>query len=86
MGPDPALPAPAKTAIPTVKVASAKGWSAGEKPTPAAGLAVSAFADKLQHPRWIYVLPNGDVLVAETDAPERPEEGKSLKGKAMASS
>jgi glucose/arabinose dehydrogenase len=84
MGPNPALPAPAKTAIPTVKVAPAKGWSAGQKPTPAAGLAVNAFADNLQHPRWLCVLPNGDVLVAETNAPERPEEGKSLKGKAMA--
>jgi glucose/arabinose dehydrogenase len=83
MGPEPALPAPAKTAIPTVKIAPAKGWPAGAKPTAAPGLAVAAFAQGLDHPRWLYVLPNGDVLVAETAAPERPEEGKSLKGKVM---
>jgi glucose/arabinose dehydrogenase len=49
-------------------------------PTPAPGLAVQAFASGLDHPRWLYVLPNGDVLVAETNAPPRPEEGRSIKG------
>jgi len=79
-GQNPPLPEPTKSLIPTVKVAPAKGWAAGTKPTAAAGLAVEAFATGLDHPRWLYVLPNGDVLVAETNAPERPEEGKGIKG------
>lgn len=74
-GYNPALPKPEKSLIPTVKVAKATGWPAGGKPAAAAGLAVNAFADKLDHPRWIYTLPNGDVLVAETNAPPKPDEG-----------
>ena len=83
MGPDPQLPPPHKTLIPTVHIAPAKGWPAGGKPVAAPGTTVTAFASGLEHPRWIYVLPNGDVLVAETNAPPRPEEGKSIKGRAM---
>jgi glucose/arabinose dehydrogenase len=83
VGPDPQLPEPAETMIPTVKVAPAKGWPAGVTPKAAAGRQVTAFATDLQHPRWVYVLPNGDVLVAETSAPKRPEEGKGIKGRAM---
>jgi glucose/arabinose dehydrogenase len=79
-GPDPTLPAPDARLIPTVHTAPAKGWAAGETPQAAAGMRVNAFATGLDHPRWVYVLPNGDVLVAETNAPERPEEGKGLKG------
>ncbi len=79
-GQNPPIPEPTKTLIPTVKIAPAKGWAAGAKPTAAAGLAVEAFATGLDHPRWLYVLPNGDVLVAETNAPERSEEGKGIKG------
>jgi glucose/arabinose dehydrogenase len=75
VGPDPALPPPVKTLIPTVKVAPAKGWPDGIKPQPASGIAVTAFASGLDHPRWVYVLPNGDVLVAESDAPPKPESG-----------
>ena len=83
-GPDPQLPPPNKTLVPTVHIASAKGWAAsGGKPTAGAGLAVSAFATGLDHPRWLYVLPNGDVLVAESNAPPQPEEGKGLKGHVM---
>jgi glucose/arabinose dehydrogenase len=52
-------------------------------PTAAAGGTVTPFAVGLEHPRWVYVLPNGDVLVAETAAPKRPDEGKSLKGRVM---
>jgi glucose/arabinose dehydrogenase len=80
VGPSPTLPAPDKQLLPTVHVATAVGWPAGAKPEPAAGLAVTAFATGLDHPRWLYVLPNGDVLVAETNAPPRPEEGKGVKG------
>jgi glucose/arabinose dehydrogenase len=73
VGPDPTLPPPNKSLIPTVNIAPAKGWGANELPTPAAGLSVTALAKDLDHPRWLHVLPNGDVLVAESDAPERPE-------------
>jgi glucose/arabinose dehydrogenase len=79
-GPNPPIPEPTKSFIPTLNIATAKGWPDGAKPTPAAGLAVTAFASGLDHPRWLYVLPNGDVLVAETNAPERPEDSKGIKG------
>src|ERR1043165_628223 len=69
IGANPQLPAPNKTLLPTVHIAEAKGWPEGKKPTPAQGLAVTAFATGLDHPRWVYVLPNGDVLVAESDHP-----------------
>ena len=74
MGPNPQLPPPEKTLIPTVKIAPATGWPAGVTPTPAAGWRVNAFASGLDHPRWLYVLPNGDVLVAESNAPPKPEQ------------
>jgi glucose/arabinose dehydrogenase len=80
MGSQPALPPPSKSLIPVVNVVTAKGWPAGAKPTAASGTAVVAFAQGLEHPRWVYVLPNGDVLVAETNAPPRPEDGKGIKG------
>jgi glucose/arabinose dehydrogenase len=79
-GPSPQLPAPTKTLIPTVNIAPAKGWPAGATPTPASDLAVVAFAEDLDHPRWVYVLPNGDVLVAETNAPARPDHATGIKG------
>src|SRR5215213_2123729 len=79
MGPKPALPEPEKSLIPTVKVAKATGWSAGAKPTGAPGTSVVAYAAELRHPRWLHVLPNGDVLVAETNAPPRPDDGKGIK-------
>jgi glucose/arabinose dehydrogenase len=72
-GREPVLPPPKQSLIPTVDIAPAKGWPQGVKPTPAQGLAVKAFARGLDHPRWLYVLPNGDVLVAETNAPAKPE-------------
>jgi glucose/arabinose dehydrogenase len=79
-GPNPTLPAEVHNPIPTINIAPAKGWPEGGKPTPAAGLAVNALASGLDHPRWLYVLPNGDMLVAETNAPERPEDGKGVRG------
>ena len=79
-GANPALPEPVKRLIPTVDIAPAVGWPAGQMPTPAAGLAVTAFATNLDHPRWMFVLPNGDVLVAESNAPARPDDDKGLKG------
>jgi glucose/arabinose dehydrogenase len=82
-GPAPVLPPPKRTLIPTVKIAKATGWPPGEAPTPAAGLQVGAFATGLDHPRWVYVLPGGDVLVAETNAPARPKDDDSLKAKIM---
>lgn len=83
MGPDPVLPAPQRSLIPTVNIAPAVGWSQGEAPVPAAGLAVQAFARDLDHPRWLHVLPNGDVLVAETNAPPRPQDAAGIKGAVM---
>jgi glucose/arabinose dehydrogenase len=82
-GPEPQLPQPKHMLIPTVNIAPAEGWPAGAAPTPAQGMAVAAFARDLQHPRWVYVLPNGDVLVAESSAPPQPEEGKGVKAKIM---
>ena len=82
-GPNPNLPAPQKQLIPTVNVAKANPWPAGTAPVAATGLAVKAFATGLTHPRWLLVLPNGDVLVAETNAPPKPEDGKGLKGMVM---
>jgi len=78
-GANPELPAPEKSLIPTVNVSEAKPWQPDQAPTAAKGLAVARFACELDHPRWLYVLPNGDVLVAETNAPERPEDGKGIK-------
>ncbi|XID74992.1 PQQ-dependent sugar dehydrogenase [Alkanindiges sp. WGS2144] len=82
-GPQPVLPEPKKQLIPTVHIAPAKGWPTGTMPIPAAGLKVQPFAAGLDHPRWLYVLPNGDVLVAETNAPPKPDDSKGIKGKLM---
>ena len=80
IGPSPTLPQPHKTLVPTVHIAPAKGWTEGAKPTAVSGLAVNAFARDLAHPRWLYVLPNEDVLVAESDGPPRSEDAKGIKG------
>jgi glucose/arabinose dehydrogenase len=80
-GAQPTLPEPERSLFPTVHVATAIGWPDGSTPQAAPGLAVNAFASGLEHPRWLYVLPNGDVLVAETNAPPRPEDGKGIKAK-----
>ena len=64
-GSTPDIPAARPQAIPTLKMPTARGWSGDHKPTAAAGLKVNAFARGLKHPRWMHVLPNGDVLVAE---------------------
>ena len=82
-GPQPTLPAPNRTLIPTVNIAPAKGWPVGATPQAAAGTRVVAYASGLDHPRWLYVLPNGDVLVAETNAPPKPDDGKGIKGWVM---
>jgi glucose/arabinose dehydrogenase len=82
-GPQPRLPPPERTLIPTVNIAPAMGWSPGQAPTPAPNTQVNAFARDLDHPRWLYVLPNGDVLVAETNAPPKPDDAKGLKGWVM---
>ncbi|WP_145013113.1 PQQ-dependent sugar dehydrogenase [Pseudomonas oryzihabitans] len=70
-GPTPTLPEPHRTLLPTINVAPAVGWSEGGRPIAAPGTQVQAFASGLDHPRWLYVLPNGDVLVAESNAPKR---------------
>jgi glucose/arabinose dehydrogenase len=82
-GPQPVLPAPDRQLIPTVNVAPVQRWTAAQHPAVAAGLAIHAYARDLDHPRWLYVLPNGDVLVAETNAPPKPDDSKGIKGAIM---
>jgi glucose/arabinose dehydrogenase len=79
-GAHPQLPSPNKTLLPTMDIARAVGWPTGTKPQAAAGLSVAAYAHDLDHPRWLYTLPNGDVLVAETNAPPKPDDSKGIKG------
>jgi glucose/arabinose dehydrogenase len=79
IGTNPTLPSPEHSLIPVVNIAPAKGWPTEGKPVAVLGTFVSGFAEGLDHPRWIYVLPNGDVLVAETNAPARPESQKGIK-------
>jgi glucose/arabinose dehydrogenase len=83
LGPEPQIPEPTRTLVPTVHVPEATGWPEGRHPAVAEGLTLTAFASGLDHPRWIHVLPNGDVLVAESDHPPQPEEGRDLKGRIM---
>ena len=82
-GPQPTLPPPQQRLIPTVHIAPAQGWPAGTTPLAAPGTQVVAFAVGLDHPRWLLVLPNGDVLVAETNAPPKPDGAKGIKGWVM---
>jgi glucose/arabinose dehydrogenase len=79
-GPAPNLPEPERTLIPTLNVAPADPWPQGTAPVPAPGLAARAYASGLTHPRWLYVLPNGDVLVAETNKPADARDPPSLRG------
>jgi glucose/arabinose dehydrogenase len=79
-GPSPALAAPQSSLLPTVNIAPIKQRTAGTMPTAPAGFTVTAFAQGLEHPRWLYTLPNGDVLVAESDAPKEHDEGSGVFG------
>jgi len=79
-GTNPELVEPAGGLLPTVKPARAVGWPEGLTPSPAAGLAVNRFAGDLEHPRWLKVLPNGDVLVAESNAPQTEGGMSGIKG------
>ncbi len=79
-GPHPDLSSPSGGIIPTINIAPAKGWSLGGKPIVEKGFSITAYAADLNHPRWLYVLPNGDVLVAESNAPEKHDEGGGIKG------
>ena len=81
VGPHPVIKPVDKPLIPTVQVAVAKGWPAGAKPSAPPGIVVTPFATGLHHPRWLYVLPNGDVLVAETNTPPKPDDAKGLVAK-----
>ncbi len=80
-GPSPEITAPRKETFPTINVADVKPWGANEAPEAAQGLTVARFADGLDHPRSMLVLPNGDVLVAETNSP--PRENKGVEGMVM---
>jgi glucose/arabinose dehydrogenase len=79
-GPNPTLPEPKSSWIPTVNIATATGWRNGERPVAASGFAVAAFATGLEHPRTVYTLPNGDVLVTETNAPPKPDDASGIRG------
>jgi glucose/arabinose dehydrogenase len=79
-GEKPDLPKPQKQLIPTVNIAQAASWEGEDRPTAPAGFKVTALARDLKHPRWLYVLPNGDILVAETDAPKKPDDSRGIKG------
>ena len=79
-GTRPRIAAPRTSLVPLFKIAKPIGWKAGEAPVPAPGLAVRPFADRLDHPRALLTLPNGDILVAETDAPPKPDDGQGFKG------
>lgn len=79
-GPNPPLQAPQKSLIPQVGVPEVVGWPAGAAPKAPPGFTVSRFAEKLDHPRWLLVLPNGDVLVAESAAPPKTAEDHSSTG------
>jgi glucose/arabinose dehydrogenase len=80
-GPSPVLAAPDKSLIPTIHIAKAKPWEGQAMPRAAPGMQVSPVARGLHHPRWLYVLPNGDILVAESDTPPKPEDAKGIRGK-----
>ena len=83
IGPNPQLAKPVKRMMPTVHIPPAKGWPEGARPVAAPGLTVAALATGLDHPRWVYVPPNGDALMAESNAPPKPDDGKSTKGAVM---
>ena len=78
-GKQPTIGAPREQVIPTVNIAKPVGWAKDARPTVAQGLAIQRFATDLDHPRWLYELPNGDVLVAETNSPPRKEAGLTQK-------
>jgi glucose/arabinose dehydrogenase len=80
-GPSPVIVTPKKELIPTVAISPAKGWGSDGAPHAADGTQVNALVRGLQHPRWLYVLPNGDVLVAESEAPPKPDDSKGISGK-----
>ncbi len=79
-GADPVLPAPRHALLPTIEIAPARGWAGDATPVTGAGFAVGKLACGLDHPRWLLVLPDGGVLVAETDAPVRPADGRGVRG------
>ena len=79
-GPHPVLPPPDEAPLPLINVVTAQRWPAHAAPEVARDMEITALARDLDHPRWLYVLPNGDVLVAETNAPERPDDNKGFKG------
>src|SRR5712671_1373675 len=79
-GVHPVIPRPKEAVIPVINVVTAKGWPNDAMPVAGEGLSVRAFARGLDHPRWLYVLPNGDVLVSETNAPKRPDDNRGFRG------
>ena len=83
VGPNPVLPPPDTSYFPRVNIAPAVGWPEDGKPTPASGFEVAAHAKGLDHPRWLYVLPNCDVLVAESNSPPIEDHHSALNGSTL---
>ncbi|HZY16947.1 MAG TPA: sorbosone dehydrogenase family protein [Ramlibacter sp.] len=83
VGAAPQLPEPVRRLIPTVHIAEAERWPDGRQPVPAAGWQVTPLARGLDHPRWLHVLPNGDVLVAESNKPKAPDEPSGIRAWVM---
>ncbi|WP_407070676.1 PQQ-dependent sugar dehydrogenase [Paraburkholderia rhynchosiae] len=80
VGPHPELPAPQTSLLPTVNIAPVRTRDAQSTPVAPAGFTVTAFASGLEHPRWVYALPNGDLLVAESNAPAEHDKGQGILG------
>ena len=74
-GPNPPLPAPQKSLIPIVGTPKAVGWPAGAAPKAPPGFVVTRYGEGIDHPRWLHVLPNGDVLVAQSSSEPHPVKG-----------
>src|SRR5438132_11096544 len=83
MGPSPRLGEPEHRLLPTVNIADIDRWPQGKQPQPAPGCRVTATAKDRTHPRSLYVLPNGDAPVAETNKPQRPPAPPKITGRAV---
>jgi glucose/arabinose dehydrogenase len=79
-GPHPALAGPHKALIPTIGIPKVVGWPAGAAPQAPPGFVVTRFAEGLDHPRWLFVLPNGDVLASESASEPSAADMKGVRG------
>ncbi len=80
LGPRPELPSPQTSLLPTINIAPVQTRRSQSIPTAPPGFTVTAFASGLEHPRWVYPLPDGDLLVAESNAPAQHDEHGGIVG------